>query len=145
MLVNFTVKNYRSFKDERTFSMEASSIEEHEESVIKAGNQRLLPLTIIYGANSSGKSNLIFAIYTMQRMVKESVRLNESDPLLYDPFALDERFLARLPRYLRCNSFREKTAIVTDLSTPKKKLFRNGCTKTGLAKRKWSFSSVQKT
>lgn len=90
MLVNFTVKNYRSFKDERTFSMEASSIEEHEESVIKAGNQRLLPLTIIYGANSSGKSNLIFAIYTMQRMVKESVRLNESDPLLYDPFALDE-------------------------------------------------------
>ena len=90
MLVNFTVKNYRSFKEERTFSMEASSIKEHEESVIKAGNQRLLPLTIIYGANSSGKSNLIFAIYTMQRMVKESVRLNESDPLLYDPFALDE-------------------------------------------------------
>ena len=90
MLVNFTVKNYRSFKDERTFSMEASSINEHEESVIKAGNHRLLPLTIIYGANSSGKSNLIFAIYTMQRMVKESVRLNESDPLLYDPFALDE-------------------------------------------------------
>ena len=90
MLVNFTVKNYRSFKEERTFSMEASSIEEHEASVIKAGNQRLLPLTIIYGANSSGKSNLIFAIYTMQRIVKESVRLNESDPLLYDPFALDE-------------------------------------------------------
>ena len=90
MLVNFTVKNYRSFKEERTFSMEASSIEEHEASVIKAGNQRLLPLTIIYGANSSGKSNLIFAIYTMRRMVMDSVRLNESDPLLYVPFALDE-------------------------------------------------------
>ncbi len=90
MLVNFTVKNFRSFKEERTFSMEASSIKEHEKAVIKAGYHRLLPLTIIYGANSSGKSNLIFAIYTMQRMVKESVRLNENDPLLYDPFALDE-------------------------------------------------------
>ncbi len=90
MLVNFTVKNYRSFKEERTFSMEASSIEEHEESVIKAGNHRLFPLTIIYGANSSGKSNLISAIYTMRRMVMGSVRLNESDPLLYVPFALDE-------------------------------------------------------
>ena len=90
MLVNFTVKNYRSFKEERTFSMEASSIKEHEEAVIKAGNHRLLPLIIIYGANSSGKSNLIFAIYTMRRMVMDSVRLNESDPLLYDPFALDE-------------------------------------------------------
>ena len=90
MLVNFTVKNYRSFKDERTFSMEASSIKEHDESVIKAGNQRLLPLTIIYGANSSGKSNLIMALGVMRHVVKESVRLNESDPLLYDPFALDE-------------------------------------------------------
>jgi len=90
MLVNFTVKNFRSFKEERTFSMEASSIKEHEASVIKAGNHRLLPLTIIYGANSSGKSNLISAIYTMRRMVMGSVRLNESDPLLYVPFALDE-------------------------------------------------------
>ena len=90
MLVNFTVKNYRSFKEERTFSMEASSIEEHEGSVIKAGNQRLLPLTIIYGANSSGKSNLIMALGVMRHVVKESVRLNASDPLLYDPFALDE-------------------------------------------------------
>ena len=122
MLVNFTVKNYRSFKEERTFSMEASSIEEHEASVIKAGNQRLLPLTIIYGANSSGKSNLIMALGVMRHVVKESVRLNESAPLLYDPFALDE--ISR---------------------SPKKKLFRNGCTKTSLAKRKWSFSSVQKT
>ena len=50
MLVNFTVKNYRSFKEERTFSMEASSIKEHEEAVIKSGYHRLLPLTIIYGA-----------------------------------------------------------------------------------------------
>lgn len=90
MLVNFTVKSFRSFKEERTFSMEASSIKEHEASVIKAGNHRLLPLTIIYGANASGKSNLISAIYTMRRMVMDSVRLNESDPLLYDPFALDE-------------------------------------------------------
>lgn len=90
MLVNFTVKNYRSFKEERTFSMEASSIEEHEASVIKIGNRRLLPLTIIYGANSSGKSNLIMALGVMRHVVKESVRLNESDPLLYDPFALDE-------------------------------------------------------
>ena len=124
--------------------MEASSIKEHEESVIKAGNQRLLPLTIIYGANSSGKSNLIFAIYTMQRMVKESVRLNESDPLLYDPFALDE-VSRSAPTLFEVQLIQGKTAIVTGLNTPKKKLFRNGCTKTGLAKRKWSFSSVQKT
>ena len=90
MLVNFTVKNYRSFKQERTFSMEASSIKEHKDSVITKGKYNLLPLAVFYGANSGGKSNLIQAIAAMRSMVRRSVRLNEGDHLPYDPFALDE-------------------------------------------------------
>ena len=90
MLVNFTVKNYRSFKQERTFSMEAGSIKEHKESVIRKGKLSLLPLAVFYGANSGGKSNLIQAISTMRYMVRRSVQLNEGDELPYDPFALDE-------------------------------------------------------
>mgnify|MGYP002622914745 FL=1 len=90
MLTNFTVKNYRSFKQERTFSMEASSIKEHKDSVISKGKYSLLPLAVFYGANSGGKSNLIQAISTMRSMVRRSVRLNEGDALPYDPFALDE-------------------------------------------------------
>ena len=90
MLTNFTVKNYRSFKQERTFSMEASSIKEHKESVVIKGKYRLLPLAVFYGANSGGKSNLIQAISTMRNMVRRSVRLNEGDALPYDPFNLDE-------------------------------------------------------
>ena len=90
MIVNFTVKNYRSFKQERTFSMEASSIKEHKESVINKGKYNLLPLAVFYGANSGGKSNFIQAISTMRSMVRRSVRLNEGDALPYDPFALDE-------------------------------------------------------
>lgn len=90
MLTNFTVKNYRSFKQERTFSMEASSIKEHKESVVIKGKYRLLPLAVFYGANSGGKSNFIQAISTMRNMVRRSVRLNEGDALPYDPFDLDE-------------------------------------------------------
>lgn len=89
MLVNFTVKNFRSFKQERTFHMEASSIKEHKESVIVAGKYSLLPLAVFYGANSGGKSNLIQAIATMRGMVRRSVRLNDGDSLPYEPFALD--------------------------------------------------------
>ncbi len=89
MLVNFTLKNYRSFKYERTFSMEASSIKEHQASVINKDKLKLLPLTVFYGANSSGKSNLFLAIATMVRIVVDSVRLNEGDYLRYDPFKLD--------------------------------------------------------
>ena len=90
MLVNFTIKNYRSFKQERTFSMEASSIKEHKVSVISKNKYNLLPLSVFYGANSSGKSNLIKAIGTMRYIIEHSVRLNVSDTLPYDPFALDE-------------------------------------------------------
>ena len=90
MLVNFTVKNFRSFKRERTFSMEAGSIKEHKDSVISKGKLSLLPLAVFYGANSGGKSNLIQAISTMRYMVRRSVQLNEGDELPYDPFALDE-------------------------------------------------------
>lgn len=90
MLVNFTVKNYRSFRQERTFHMEASSIKEHKDSVIHAGKFNLLPLAVFYGANSGGKSNLIQAIAVMYSMVRLSVRLNEGDTLPYDPFALNE-------------------------------------------------------
>ena len=90
MLVNFTVKNYRSFKHERTFSMEASSIKEHKESVISKGKLSMLPLAVFYGANSGGKSNFIQAIFTMRYMIRRSVQLNEGDELPYDPFALDQ-------------------------------------------------------
>lgn len=90
MLVDFTVKNYRSFKQERIFHMEASSIKEHKDSVYKAGKYKLLPLAVLYGANSSGKSNFIQAVETMCSMVRRSIRLNKGDSLPYDPFALDE-------------------------------------------------------
>ncbi len=89
MLVNFTVSNYRSFRQERTFSMEASSIKEHKGSVINRDKYSVLPLAVFYGANSGGKSNLIMAILTMRSMITQSVRLNEGDTLPYDPFALD--------------------------------------------------------
>ena len=43
MLVNFTFQNFRSFRDEKTLSMEAGSIKELKESVIQKESYRLLP------------------------------------------------------------------------------------------------------
>ena len=61
MLVNFTFQNFRSFRDEKTLSMEAGSIKELKESVIQKESYRLLPAAVMYGANSSGKSNVLLA------------------------------------------------------------------------------------
>lgn len=52
---------------------------------------KVLSAIAIYGANSSGKSNLLRALGTMRRMVLDSVRLNDNESLPYDPFVLSTR------------------------------------------------------
>ena len=89
MLVNFTFKNFRSFRDEKTLSMEASAIKELSKSVIRKGAYKLLPAAVLYGANSSGKSNALFALARMRSIVLDSVKLNPQDTLRSDPFMLD--------------------------------------------------------
>ena len=60
MLCQFTIKNYKSIKDELTLDMQATPISEHTESIIKdRDNETFLPLAAIYGPNGSGKSNII--------------------------------------------------------------------------------------
>ena len=90
MLINFTFKNIRSFRDEKTLSMEAASIQEIKESLLCRGSYKLLPAIVLYGANSSGKSNVLSALSIMRNIVINSVRLNPKDKLPFDPFRLDE-------------------------------------------------------
>ena len=90
-LLQFTVGNYRSFYQARTFSMVPSSIQDNpKECVVAEGHYRYLTAAAVYGANSSGKSNLVMALATMKRMVLNSVKLNDHDFLFYDPFLLAE-------------------------------------------------------
>ncbi len=95
MLVNFTVSNFRSFKESQTLSMEATAIKELNEYVIPKDKYRLLPSAVIYGANSSGKSNLLKALLVMQKVVLESVKLNPDDLIVgYEPFVLSEESIS---------------------------------------------------
>ena len=89
MLVNFTFQNFRSFRDAKSLRMEATTIKELKESVIPKGGYDLLPVAVMYGANSSGKSNVLQALATMRRIVLDSVRLNPDDKLFFKPFLLD--------------------------------------------------------
>lgn len=89
MLVNFTFKNYRSFKNEMTLSMEAASIQELSNAVVKSCEEELLPVAVMYGANSSGKSNVLKALKAMRDVLLNSVKLNPKDKLDAEPFSLD--------------------------------------------------------
>jgi AAA15 family ATPase/GTPase len=97
MIVNFSFKNYRSVKEEQVFSMEATSSKLKENNIlypIKYNKHlRLLKTAVLYGANASGKSNLIRFIFTMRNFILNSIDLKTGDSILekeyYDPYLLD--------------------------------------------------------
>lgn len=66
MLCQFTVKNYKSICDEVTFDMQAASISEHEDNVIvDIDGERFLPVSVIYGPNGGGKTNVLEALHAL--------------------------------------------------------------------------------
>ncbi|WP_369692698.1 ATP/GTP-binding protein [Bacteroides sp. L10-4] len=69
--------------------MEAASIQELSEAVVKSCDEELLPVAVMYGANSSGKSNVLKALKAMRDVLLNSVKLNPKDKLDAEPFCLD--------------------------------------------------------
>ena len=61
MLIQFSVENYLSIKDKVVLSLLASRDNEHPEHLIVDGSKNYLKSTVIYGANASGKSNVLNA------------------------------------------------------------------------------------
>ena len=87
MLFQFSVNNYRSIKETITFSM-LSSLKNENSFKIKKYN--LLNSAVIYGANASGKSNLLRAMAFMGRIVLNKTKVIQStDTLPHDPFRLN--------------------------------------------------------
>ena len=94
MLVEFRVANFRSIREEQCLSFVASKDRSHEDThslaMDKPGLARLLRSVVIYGANASGKSNLVTALMTMQHLVLNSTRLLDAQLReQYTPFLLD--------------------------------------------------------
>lgn len=70
MLLMFKVKNYTSFKNESILDMRATSYVQHPTHVIRVNNELgLLKTTAVYGANASGKSNLISAMFFFEQYI----------------------------------------------------------------------------
>ncbi len=62
MLIGFKVKNFKSFKDLQHFSFIAGKVRNNESHIYEQNNKKILKFSGIYGANGSGKSNLIAAM-----------------------------------------------------------------------------------
>ncbi len=93
MLIRFRTKNFRSLKEKQELSFVASSLKDTKGVHIRTSHVLgfdLLRVIAIYGANASGKTNVLRALHFMSGAVEDSHRVwqpKESVPL--QPFALD--------------------------------------------------------
>lgn len=89
MLLQFSVNNFRSIKDTVTFSMNTASNGASKHS-FQARDYHLLNSAVIYGANASGKSNILKAMGFMRNLVLNKPKITQStDDLPHQPFRLN--------------------------------------------------------
>ncbi len=71
VLINFTVEYFRSFGQEQTLNMVATSLKDHPGHCVEipGTDKSVLQIGVVYGANASGKSNLVKSILFAQQMV----------------------------------------------------------------------------
>src|SRR6202162_1782057 len=92
MIVEFSVKNFRSFRELATLSLEAESLKTGKDSLVSTGlKDKLLPVVGVFGHNASGKSNLAKALAYMQWAMLNSDYLNQptTKSHLLQPFLLN--------------------------------------------------------
>lgn len=101
MLIMFKVKNFASIKDEVILDLRATSYKQHMSHLLQVSdNLNLLKTTAIYGANASGKSNFIAAMFFMEKYIFEQFisktkdtaenSLETTKEIDLDPFALTD-------------------------------------------------------
>lgn len=94
MIVDFTISNFRSIKTEQTFSMYAENPGSHLlGNIINPVDSKigLLKCAGVYGANASGKSNLLLAFNALRFIVCSTGDLKEGDLIpCYEPYRLSE-------------------------------------------------------
>ena len=89
MLIQFSVENHHSIKENAVISFAASKDKSLEACLLHPDEKRtLLPVIALYGANAAGKSNVLHALLTMQNMVCGSAsKVSKGQKLPWEPFA----------------------------------------------------------
>jgi AAA15 family ATPase/GTPase len=100
MLIRFTVENFLSFNQRVDFNMIASDDRHHNHHVVKDDSEesiRLLRTSIIYGANASGKSNLIKAMKFARDFIVDGIEKNKN--ININNFKLDKTCYTKPSRF----------------------------------------------
>lgn len=99
MLIEFSISNFMSFKDEMVFSMERSNIDKEtlKDNYFTHNKIDLLKSAVILGPNASGKTNLIQALEYIRFLVLESRKFERDVSIKYFPFKLNKEYRVNCP------------------------------------------------
>lgn len=87
MLLQFRVKNYKSIADEIIIDMTAiSSLRDHKDFIMEQNGVQTVPVAAIFGANASGKSNILDALFSFRKDIDRSFKMKADDHFFATPF-----------------------------------------------------------
>lgn len=94
MIVDFTIENFRSIKERQTFSLLADGTPNHlPDNIVYPADKKIgvLRTAGIYGANASGKSNVLLAFEALRYIVYHSGELKDGEMIpSYEPYLLTD-------------------------------------------------------
>lgn len=102
MIIEFNIQNFRSFKEEVTLSLLAAPDNSLDNNLIKKETlkkDRLLRSAVLYGANASGKSNVVLAFDSLRNLVMESHKFQKGTEIDFSPFKLDKKCLSKPTKF----------------------------------------------
>lgn len=128
MLCQFTFQNFKSYRSETTFDFQAASIPEFSESLLNSDKgSALLPVSVVYGPNGGGKSNLLHAlsclvstvvkpIYDLEKSRQNIILQQKVDCM---PFLFDEESKSKPTKFeiffrQKGNEYRYNLALLND-------------------------------
>ena len=91
MLIEFKVSNFLSIKEEVILSLDSTSSKNIPNNIFNEMDYSLLKSTVIYGANASGKSNLIKAVFFAWQLVSQSINFKIDTKINRTPFLLSKK------------------------------------------------------
>lgn len=96
MIIQFAIENYRSIKDEQVLSLVKSTGDEMPDNYFQSSAPKTPPLlktAVIYGANASGKSNIIKGLYALRYFIEISFNKLPNQSTIAESFLFDKNTL----------------------------------------------------
>lgn len=122
MIIDFSIENFLSFKEQQTLSFVAEPpYDIHPEHLLDTPEKdlKLLKTIVIYGANASGKSNFLSAIHFLKQLILNSAENKPDEKFDLIPFLLDKELKNSVTSFdinFFCNEIRYNYSLVLDKS-----------------------------